>query len=193
MGIVGKDLTKHVYDLLPAVASELFTTKVMLPTMNVVVSNVRGPDMPMYLAGAQMVAFAPVSIAMNGLGLNVTGFSYHGTLWMCAAACRDMMPDPGFFADCLRASFADLVAAADSCTWKLRGRRVASKPARKACARPRASRCEGRGKEHSSAARRRPEVSLISSHVDAAWQQRNGVGGCQLRARLASLRNFGYE
>ncbi|NJD30897.1 MAG: wax ester/triacylglycerol synthase family O-acyltransferase [Gammaproteobacteria bacterium] len=114
VGLVGKDLTKHVYDLLPAAASELFTRRVMLPTMNIVVSNVRGPDVPMYLAGAQMVAFAPVSIAMDGLGLNVTGFSYHGTLWMCAVACRDMMPDPAFFADCLRSSFADLVAAADA-------------------------------------------------------------------------------
>jgi WS/DGAT/MGAT family acyltransferase len=111
VGLVGKDLTKHVYDLLPAAASELFTRKVMLPTMNIVVSNVRGPDVPMYLAGAQMVAFAPVSIAIDGLGLNVTGFSYHGTLWICAVACRDMMPDPGFFADCLRGSFAELVAA----------------------------------------------------------------------------------
>jgi hypothetical protein len=90
------------------------TRKVMLPTMNIVVSNVRGPDVPMYLAGAQMVAFAPVSIAIDGLGLNVTGFSYHGTLWICAVACREMMPDPGFFADCLRNSVAELVAAASA-------------------------------------------------------------------------------
>jgi hypothetical protein len=67
----------------------------------------------MFLAGAQMVAFAPVSIAMDGLGLNITGFSYHGTLWMCAVACRDMVPDPAFLADCLRSSFADLVSAAE--------------------------------------------------------------------------------
>jgi WS/DGAT/MGAT family acyltransferase len=111
---VGKDLTKHVYDLLPAAASELFTTKVMLPTMNVVVSNVRGPDFPMYLAGARMVAFAPVSIALNGLGLNVTGFSYAGTMWVCAVSCRDMMPDPQFFATCLREAFGELVAAAQA-------------------------------------------------------------------------------
>ena len=111
---VGKDLTKHVYDLLPAAASELFTNKVMLPTMNVVVSNVRGPDFPMYLAGAQMVAFAPVSIAINGLGLNVTGFSYAGTMWVCAVSCRDMMPDPQFFASCLREAFGELVAAAQA-------------------------------------------------------------------------------
>jgi WS/DGAT/MGAT family acyltransferase len=114
VSIVGKDLSQHLFDLLPALASELFTTRVMLPTMNVVVSNVRGPEQPMYLAGARMVAFAPVSIAMNGLGLNVTGFSYHGVLWVCAVACRDMMPDPAFFADCLRGAFARLVAAAPS-------------------------------------------------------------------------------
>jgi diacylglycerol O-acyltransferase len=113
VAVVGKDFAKHVYDLLPAMASELFTTRVMLPTMNIVVSNVRGPDVPLYMAGARMVAFAPVSIAMNGLGLNVTGFSYHGTLWICAVACRDMMPDPAFFADCLRSSFARLVEAAE--------------------------------------------------------------------------------
>jgi WS/DGAT/MGAT family acyltransferase len=111
---VGKDLTKHVYELLPAVASELFTTRVMLPTMNIVVSNVRGPDRPIYLAGAQMVAFAPVNIPLNGLGLSVTGFSYNGRLWTCAVACREMMPDPGFFADCMRKAFDDLVSAADA-------------------------------------------------------------------------------
>jgi diacylglycerol O-acyltransferase len=109
---VGKELTQHVYDLLPAVASELFTTRVMLPTMNVIVSNVRGPDVPIYLAGARLVAFAPVSIALNGLGLNVTGFSYDGKLWVCMVACREMMPDPGAFADSLREAFGALVAAA---------------------------------------------------------------------------------
>jgi len=114
VSLVGKDLTQHVYDLLPAVASEIFTTKVMLPTMNIVVSNVRGPDLPIYMAGAQMVAFAPVSIALDGLGLNVTGFSYHGSMWVCAVACREMIPDPGFFAECMREAFADLVAAADA-------------------------------------------------------------------------------
>ena len=144
---VGKDLTKHVYDLLPAIASELFTTKVMLPTMNVVVSNVRGPDLPIYLAGAQMVAFAPVSIAMHGLGLNVTGFSYHGTMWVCAVACREMMPDPGFFADCMREAFGEFVAAVDAlpapeetappvARERKPARKSASRPASKSAAKP---------------------------------------------------------
>jgi hypothetical protein len=33
-------------------------------------------------------------------------------MWICAVACRDMLPDPAFFADCLRSSFAKLEAAA---------------------------------------------------------------------------------
>jgi diacylglycerol O-acyltransferase len=142
---VGKDLTKHVYDLLPAAASELFTTKVMLPTMNVVVSNVRGPDFPMYLAGARMVAFAPVSIAINGLGLNVTGFSYAGTMWVCAVSCRDMVPDPQFFASCLRDAFGELVAAAQAKTGN-----ATPQPA----GRPRKGTSRPRAKQRRAAARR---------------------------------------
>ncbi len=46
------------------------------------------------------------------MGLNVTGFSYAGTMWICAVSCREMLPDPAFFAKCLRASFEDLKAAA---------------------------------------------------------------------------------
>jgi diacylglycerol O-acyltransferase len=76
--------------------------------MNVVVSNVRGPDVPLYMAGARLVSFAPISIAIDGLGLNVTAFSYDGVMWVCAVACRDMLPDPAFFADCLRRGFAAL-------------------------------------------------------------------------------------
>jgi diacylglycerol O-acyltransferase / wax synthase len=68
---------------------------------------------PLYMAGARLVNYAPISIAIDGMGLNVTGFSYAGTMWICAVSCRDMLPDPAFFADCLRGSFAELKAAAE--------------------------------------------------------------------------------
>jgi len=110
-GAMGKDLAKQLYDQLPSVATELFTKYVMVPQMSIVVSNVRGPDVPLYMAGARLVNFAPISIVINGLGLNTTAFSYNGVMWICAVSCRDIMPDPGFFADCLRGSFADLEEA----------------------------------------------------------------------------------
>jgi hypothetical protein len=64
------------------------------------------------MAGARLVNYSPISIAADGMGLNVTGFSYAGTMWICAVSCREMLPDPAFFAKCLRASFEDLKAAA---------------------------------------------------------------------------------
>ena len=66
------------------------------PGLSLVVSNVRGPDVPLYMAGAQLVKYAPISIAVDGMGLNVTGFSYAGILRLCAVSCREMLPDPAF-------------------------------------------------------------------------------------------------
>jgi len=74
---------------------------------------VRGPDVPLYMAGARLVNYAPISIAVDGMGLNVTGFSYAGTMWICAVSCRNMLPDPAFFAECMRESFAELKQAAE--------------------------------------------------------------------------------
>jgi diacylglycerol O-acyltransferase len=111
-GALGRDLAARLFEVLPAAASDIITRRVVLPQMSIVVSNVRGPDAPLFMAGARLVNFAPVSIAIDGLGLNVTGFSYNGMLWLCAVACREMMPDPGFFAECLRESFAALEAGA---------------------------------------------------------------------------------
>jgi hypothetical protein len=60
------------------------------------------------------VNYSPISIAIDGIGLNVTGFSYNGTMWICAVSCREMMPDPARFAECLRSSFEELRDAAAS-------------------------------------------------------------------------------
>jgi len=83
----------------------------MLPTMNSSCRTcaVRPADLP---AGAQMVAFAPVSIAMNGLGLNVTGFSTTARCGLCGRV-REMMPDRASSPTAC-ARLQDLVAAADA-------------------------------------------------------------------------------
>lgn len=84
------------------------------PVANVVVSNVPGPRMPMYLAGARMTSSFPVSIVTHGLGLNVTVQSYNGALAFGIIACRRAMPDIGLFTDCMRASHAELLALAQA-------------------------------------------------------------------------------
>jgi diacylglycerol O-acyltransferase / wax synthase len=109
---IGKELARDLLEHLPNVVTHTLLRNVKLPGVGLIVSNVRGPDVPLYMAGARLVNYAPISIAVDGMGLNVTGFSYAGTMWICAVSCRDMLPDPAFFAECLNRSFADLKAAA---------------------------------------------------------------------------------
>ena len=84
------------------------------PVANVVVSNVPGARMPLYLAGARMTANFPVSIVTHGLALNVTVQSYNGALDFGLVGCRRAVPDIRFFADCMRAAHAELMEAAQA-------------------------------------------------------------------------------
>ncbi len=55
---------------------------------NVLISNVPGPPMPLYMAGARMVHYYPVSIPYHGSALNITVHSYAGLLEFGLTACR---------------------------------------------------------------------------------------------------------
>lgn len=112
--ILGRGFVKSALDGLPGFAADAFARYVVLPQLNVTVSNVRGPDVALFVAGARLVHFYPVSIATDYVGLNHTGFSYNGVLWITAVACRNMMPDPAFYAACLRQSFDELMAGIDA-------------------------------------------------------------------------------
>jgi hypothetical protein len=109
---VGKELARDLLESLPSVIADPLLRNVQVPRIGLIVSNVRGPDVPLYMAGAQLVNYAPISIAIDGMGLNVTGFSYAGSMWLCAVSCREMLPDPSFFADCLRTAFEQMKEAA---------------------------------------------------------------------------------
>jgi hypothetical protein len=111
---MGRGFLKSIMDDLPNFAADAFMRFAVFPQLNVTVSNVRGPEVPLYMAGARLVHFYPVSIAMDHIGLNHTGFSYNGVMWITAVACRNMMPDPAFYADCLRGSFDELITAIDA-------------------------------------------------------------------------------
>jgi hypothetical protein len=56
---------------------------------------VPGPQIPLYCAGALLEAIYPVSVIMDGLGLNITVMSYNGSLDIGFVADRDVMPDVG--------------------------------------------------------------------------------------------------
>jgi len=66
--------------------------RVNLP-FNVVISNVPGPQFPLYTAGARMEGIYPISAITDGVGLNMTLMSYNGNLDFGLVADREMVPD----------------------------------------------------------------------------------------------------
>lgn len=110
--VLGKEFTRDLVDVIPNPVTELLARYVKSPPVGLVVSNIRGPDVPLYMAGARLVSYVPISMLLNGAGLNITGYSYAGTMQICAVSCREMLPDPAYLADCLQRSFAAIKKAA---------------------------------------------------------------------------------
>jgi len=80
------------------------------PLANLVISNVPGPRVPLYLAGARMLSYYPASIVTHGLALNITVESYVDDLFFGLVACRHAVPDLQAVADAIAAAEAELTA-----------------------------------------------------------------------------------
>ena len=81
------------------------------PLVNTVVSNVPGPQVPLYFAGARLVTFFGGAGVADGMGLLHGVSSYTGQLIISVVSDRELLPDPGHYADLLEASFAELAEA----------------------------------------------------------------------------------
>jgi diacylglycerol O-acyltransferase / wax synthase len=79
-----------------------------LRVANVTISNVPGPQVPLYLAGAKMVGNYPLSIVVHGVALNITVQSYLGQLCFGLIACRRAVPDVKELATHLHSAMAAL-------------------------------------------------------------------------------------
>ena len=62
------------------------------PVFNVTISNVPGPDYPLFYNGLKMEGIYPVSLLSHGQSLNITCLSYDGNLNFGFTACRDTLP-----------------------------------------------------------------------------------------------------
>lgn len=62
------------------------------PLANVAISNVPGPPFDVYLAGARLKHYWPVSIITHGIALNITVQSYGSWLEFGIVACKDVVP-----------------------------------------------------------------------------------------------------
>ena len=90
-----------------AVRARVFN--VMPPLANVVISNVPGPNMTLYFAGAKQISTYPVSIPFHGMGLNITLQSYNGWLDFGIISCRRLLPDIEEFASFIEDAHKDLL------------------------------------------------------------------------------------
>ena len=78
------------------------------PPVNVVISNVPGPNHPLYSAGAELKHFYPVSTISDGIGLNLTVQSYNGQLDFGFVGDRDLVPDVWLLIDLLHEEMEEL-------------------------------------------------------------------------------------
>jgi len=83
---------------------------VMPPLANVVISNIRGPEVPLYVAGARMSTYWPMSIVDHGLGLNITVMSYAGALGFGFTTARAAVAEPHLLTQALAAACDELAA-----------------------------------------------------------------------------------
>jgi diacylglycerol O-acyltransferase len=75
-----------VLQMIPGAAGRL------RPTCNVVISNVPGPEHPLYFRGARLEATYPMSFPIHGQALNITCNSYAGRMCFGFTGCRDTLP-----------------------------------------------------------------------------------------------------
>lgn len=85
-----------------------------VPTsVNLVVSNMMGPPVPLYFGGARVEAVYPMGPVGEGLGVNITVLSNMGRVDIGVLTCRETVPDPWLLADGFAAAVAELVRAAE--------------------------------------------------------------------------------
>jgi diacylglycerol O-acyltransferase len=80
--------------------------------VHTIVTNVPGPQRPMYLCGAEALIATGMAPVVDGMGLINGVGSYNGTVPVSFTSDREMMPDPEFYEQCLTESFDELLELA---------------------------------------------------------------------------------
>ncbi len=80
---------------------------------NCVVTNIPGPDFPLYFGEAKVVGLYGLGPILDGMGLIHPVFSYLGTITISFTSDREMLPDPAEYAACIERSFEALRKAAE--------------------------------------------------------------------------------
>lgn len=94
------------------VASRLYTSAALAkrhaPFFNLVITNVPGPQIPLYLAGHKLIVNMGTAPIIDGVGLMMPIFSYNGTISISPTSATNLMPDLDDFTRYLRESANDM-------------------------------------------------------------------------------------
>jgi diacylglycerol O-acyltransferase len=89
------------------------------PFFNVTITNVPGPVVPLYAAGARVHSVFGMAPILDGLGLILVIISYYGRISIGISSCEQIVPDPDVMAECIARSLDELeqaVSRADPAT-----------------------------------------------------------------------------
>jgi WS/DGAT/MGAT family acyltransferase len=81
------------------------------PPLSLIASNVAGPRQPLELEGGVVTELWSVGPILEGIGLNLTAWSYNGVLRVSALGCPRTLPDPWVLLDHFDEALAELAAA----------------------------------------------------------------------------------
>lgn len=79
---------------------------------NTLITNVPGPQFPLYHAGAELVAYWTLPPVMDCIGLSHAVFSYQDHVSLSVSACREQLPDPQFYIQCCEDAYTEIEQAA---------------------------------------------------------------------------------
>ena len=103
------DLTKHIPGATMAGVARLLTSERFAPRQtNLCITNVPGPQFPLYMNGAILTHQFGMGPITNNMGLFLAALSYNGHISFSVTSDRAIMPDSEFFADCIRSAFDEL-------------------------------------------------------------------------------------
>jgi diacylglycerol O-acyltransferase / wax synthase len=97
--------------LAPALRLYTGTGLARLPIHNVVISNVPGPQVPLYFLGCRVLSMYPLGPIFHGTGLNITAMSLTGKLDIGIIACRELVSDVWRLADEFETALKELLDA----------------------------------------------------------------------------------
>jgi diacylglycerol O-acyltransferase len=119
--LLGHDLLERRADVVPPqlyqptvrLWSRSHAANVLHPPLNVILSNVAGPKEPIRIGPVGLDALYSVGPILEGIGLNITAWSYVDHLGVSLIGCPSSVPDPWVIVDHLHGALDELQQAVE--------------------------------------------------------------------------------